>query len=295
MKKLAVLIGTLAISTGIQADTANDRDIYDLMYLPEAGTAYGFTTVGYGQLKRESDDLGDIDFDGFQIDQTLGYALSDRFSLQLNLDYTKIDADPDGGSKYDAVKGISDPSLLARFRAVDEAFRLDFVGGARINFQDREVKRDGDTNNTSGGHSFIIGPEVGTKSENVQWFAGAYLVHHLKAETEYSTGFGDATVEDDSYNELVARTSLLHRLHEKNMLRWSAEGNFSGEVGNDRENIIGKTAPSTLYDFGLEYLYVASEDMLIRVGGNYQIYNTRTGQIDEFQGWNAYLGANYQF
>lgn len=293
MKKLVVLMSTLVLSAGIHA--AEDRNIYDLMYLPKAGTGYGFTTLGFGQLKRESDQLGDVDFEGFQVDQTLGYALSDRFSLQLSMDYAKIEADPEGGSKYDSVKGISDPTLTARFRAVDEAFRLDLVGGALINFQDREVKRDGETNNTQGGHSFLVGPEVGVKSENVQWFAGAYLIHHLKAETEYKTILGNAKIEDDSHNELLVRTALLHRLHEKNMLKWSAEGNFTRRVGNDRENLIGKTAPQTNYDFGLEYQYVASDDVLIRLGGSYQIYNTNTGQIDEFQGWNAYLGANYQF
>ena len=52
MKKLVILMSTLVLSTGIQA---KDRDIYDLMYLPKAGTGYGFSTLGFGQIKRESD------------------------------------------------------------------------------------------------------------------------------------------------------------------------------------------------------------------------------------------------
>lgn len=292
MKKLVILMSTLVLSTGIQA---KDRDIYDLMYLPKAGTGYGFTTLGFGQVKRESDEIGDLDLDGFQIDQTLGYALSDRFSLQLSMDYAKIEADPEGESKYDSAKGLSDPTLTARFRAVDEAFRLDIVGGARVNFQDRKVDSDGDTNNVSGGHSFFVGPELGVKSEHVQWFLGARYLRNLDSETEYDTNIGDVTLEEDSNNELLVYTSLLHRLHEKNLLRWNATANFTEEIGNDRENLIGKRAPTSNYEFGLEYQYAASEDILVRLGGNYQIYKFRTGQIDESQGWNAYLGANYQF
>jgi len=292
MKKLFALI-TLLLSTGIQA--AQDRDIYDVMYLPDAGTVYGFTTLGFGKIKLESDDLGDEDFDGFELDQTLGYALTDRFSLEVNLSYADVEGDPEGGEKYDAVKGVSDPSLLARLRTVDEVFRWDLIGGAIVNFQDREIERDGDTNNTQGGHSFIAGTELGTKTENVQWMVGAFLVHNLESETEVKTALGDGTIEYDSNNELVVRTSLLHRLHEKNFLRWRAQANFTEEVGHDRETLLSKRAPQSIYEGGLEYQYAASEDLLVRVGGTYQYLNTRTGQIDDFYGWNAYLGANYQF
>lgn len=292
MKKLAALI-TLALSTGIQA--ANDRDIYDLMYLPEAGTAYGFTTFGFGQQKLEADDSSnDFEADGFQISQTLGYALTDRFSLSLDLDYADIEGDPEVGDKYDAAKGLSDPTLTARFRTVDEAFRWDLVGGVLVNFQDREID-DGDRNNVQGGHSFLIGTELGTKTENVQWLLGAFLVHNLEAETDVDVAGFDGTVEEDSNNELVIRTALHHRLHEKNFLRWSAAARFTEEVGNDREALFGKEAPESNYQFGLEYQYAASEDLLVRLGGNYQIFNTQTGQIDDYYGWNGYIGANYQF
>lgn len=294
MKKLAALLGTLVISTSIQAEEKK-RDIYDVMYLPNAGTAYGFTTLGFGQIKRESDDLGDLDLEGFLIDQTLGYALSDRFSIQANLNYANVEADPEGGRKYDSAKGVSDPRFTARFRAVDEAFRLDFVGGMRINFQDRTEKLNGDRNNSQGGHEFFIGPEIGVKAEHVQWFLGARFVRNLEAETEYETNIGDVKVEDDANNELNVYTSLLHRIYEKNFLRWNAAAYFREEFGNDREEILGKTAPNTLYDVGLEYQYAASEDILVRLGGNYEVYKVRSGQIDDIQGWNAYLGANYQF
>ena len=292
MKKLAVLI-TLILSTGIEA--ANDRDIYDLMYLPEAGTAYGSTYLGFGQQKLEAQNSdNDFEVDGFQLSQTLGYALTDRFSLELDLDYADIEGDPEVGEKYDAAKGLSDPSLTARFRTVDEAFRWDLLGGALINFQDREID-DGDRNNVQGGHSFFVGTELGTKTETVQWLVGAFLIHNLEAETEVKTDLGDGTLEEDSNNELLVRTALHHRLHEKNFLQWSAQGRFTEEVGNDQENLIGKTAPQSNYEFGLEYQYAASEDLLVRLGGNYQIFNTQTGQIDDYNGWNGYLGTSYQF
>lgn len=292
MKKIAALI-TLVLSTGIQA--ANDSDIYDLMYLPKAGTAYGFTTFGFGQQKREADNSDfDLEVDGFEISQTLGYALTDRFSLDLDINYRDLEGDPEVGDKFDAAKGVSDPTLTARFRTVDETFRWDLVGGAIINFVDREID-DGDANNVQGGHSFFIGTELGTKTENVQWLVGAFLIHNLEAETEFETPIGDGTVEEDSNNALAIRTAFHHRLHEKNFLRWSADALFTEEIGNDREEFIGKEAPESNYQFGLEYQYAASQDLLVRLGGHYQIFNTQTGQIDDWTGWDAYIGANYQF
>lgn len=290
--KRFVLLSTLLISSGISAAS---RDLYDVMYLPQAGTAYGSSTLGFGKITRESKALGDLDLDGIEFSQSLGYALSDRFSLTLDMDYSKIEAEAENGDKYDSAKGISDPALTARLRLIDEAFRLDVVGAAIVNFQDREVEENGDTNNTQGGHTFVIGPELGVKAESVQWFIGGYLVHNLSAETKYKLNSLAATVEDEANNELLLRTSLLHRLYQKNFLRWNAQGRFSEEVGNDRENLIGKTAPSTTYELGVEYEYAASDSVLIYVGGNYQQFNTRSGQIDEAYGWNSYLGANYQF
>lgn len=292
MKKLAAL-ATVVISTGIQA--APDRDIYDLMYLPKAGTIYGTTSLGFGQQKLEAkDSSADEEVEGFEINQVLGYALTDRFSLDIALDYTDVEGDPEVGEKYDAAKGLSDPTITARFRTMDEVFRWDLVGGALINFVDREID-DGDRNNVQGGHSFFIGTEFGTKTDNVQWLLGGYLIHNLEAETEVKTSLGDANIEEDSNNELLLRAALHHRLIDKNFLQWSASGRFTEEVGNDREQFVGKTAPQSNYQFGLEYQYAASEDLLVRLGGNYQIFNTQTGQIDDFTGWNGYIGASYQF
>lgn len=293
MKKIVGLI-TLVVSTGIQA--APDRDIYDLMYLPDAGTAYGSTYFGFGAQKLEADNSAfDVDVDGFEIGQNLGYALTDRFSLDLDLEYRDSEADPKNGDKYDAAKGLSDPTLTARFRTVDEAFRWDVVGGVSVAFQDQKVDRSGDRNNSDGGHSFFIGTELGTKTENVQWVVGAAFIRNLEATTEYETAGRDVEVEDDANNALSVHTALHHRLHEKNFLRWSAQAYFTEKVGNDREDVISESAPSSNYEFGLQYQYLASEDLLVRIGGDYQIFNTQSGQIDNYHGWDAYIGASYQF
>jgi|GEM_PF-5722718 len=284
----------LAILVTTSSSYGASREIYDLMYLPNAGTTYGFSTGQYVSAERESDQLGDLDVKGFNLSQTIGHAFSDRLSLEGSIDYTSLQSDPEGGEKFDSSKGISDPSVQLKFRAIDEKFRLDLIGGATVNFMDREVERDGDTNNVQGGHSLFGGAQIGVKADAFQWALGAAIVHNMKATTEFETASGDVEVEDDANNELLVAGNILHKLTEKSILRWDLSARFT-ESYEDDLNPANETPPQTVYSVGPEYQYMASQDLLLRAGVDYQTFNSRSGQIDDADAWNFLLGANYQF
>ena len=284
----------LAVLVGTSASFASDRDIFDIMYLPDPGTTYGFTTGELVQGERKSDDLGDLDADGYVIEQTIGHAFTDRFSIEGSVDYTQIEYDPEGGEEYD-LSGVSDPSIQARFRTMDEKFRWDIIGGATLSFMDREVKDDNDRNNLQGGHSLFAGTQFGVKTEIMQWALAGAIIHNMKSETEFDVNGGsDVDVEDDANNELLVRGDLLNKLGNNSYLRSNVQARFSEEFDDDQEPE-QTTPPATVYQIGTEYQHTLSEDVMLRAGIDYQQTNVLSGQIDDVDAWVYRLGANYQF
>jgi hypothetical protein len=291
MKKFLAL--TILVTT-VSSYASTSREIYDLMYLPNAGTTYGFTTGEYTTVERESDVLGDLELKGFRINQTFGHAFTDRLSLEGSINYTSLEADPDGEAKFDSAKGISDPSVQLKFRAIDEQFRLDFIGGAVVSFMDRETERNGDTNNVQGGHSLYGGAQIGVKADAFQWALGAAIIHNMKATTEFETGAGDVEVEDEANNELLVSGNILNKLTERSILRWNLSARFTESYENDLTPAT-ETPAQTVYSVGPEFQYMASQDLLLRAGVDYQQFNVRSGQIDDADGWTFLGGVNYQF
>lgn len=293
MKKfiaLAVLATTAA--------HAADRNIYDIMYLPKAGTTYGFTDAALTKGKVESD-AGDEDFDGYAVSQTLGYSFSDRFTVSLALNYASIQGDPEGGEKYDLQKGISDPTAQARFRMMDENMQWDILGGATISLMDQEtdVSASGreDNDNLQGGHSLFIGTQIGAKAENFQWAISGIFTHYLESENKVKTaGNPDVKIKDDAHNELAVRGDILNKLAEKSYLRSFVSVDFI-ESFKDDQVPKNETAPVTAYTVGTQYQHLLSQDVLLKAGIDYSTVNVSTGQIDDYTIWTYTVGANYQF
>lgn len=296
MKKFIVL-AVLASSTAFAAESG----IYDIQYLPTPGTTYGFTTVEMGKGTIETDD-SDTDIDGYIFTQTFGHAFTDRFSLEATLNYANLEADPEGRSSWEYRKGVSDPTISARFRMMDENFRWDLLGGALIGLSDKESDVDSEgfidgQDNLQGGNSVFIGTQIGVKSEYVQWALLAQLTHNMKADKDYNfdDGTEDIEVEDETYNELLIRGDLLNKLAEKSYLRTHILVNFTEEIGNEEENIVTPTPTATLYEVGAEYQHLIAQDFLARVGVDYWQTNQRTGSIDTFDAWIFRIGGNYEF
>lgn len=287
MKKF-IALAVLATST---VSFAASSDIYDIMYLPSPGTTYGSTSYSMVNSKLEAEDVED-EIDGHVITQTIGHAFTDRLSVQASINHADLEYDPEVGEKYDLASGISDPTLSARFRTMDENARWDILGGATISLGDSEIKSDGDTDNLQGGHSLFIGTQYGVKSESMQWAVSAILTHNMEATVDDKEI--DEEYDNDAHNSLKVRGDLLNKLAEKSLLRSHLSVDFTEEFDQDFDS--DTTYPSNaVWEIGTEYQHLFSQDLLARVGVDYQMNNFRTGQIDDWNTWIFTVGANYQF
>lgn len=286
---MKVILALAVLATSVTA-LASSSDIYDIQYLPNAGTTYGFSTLDYFQGKIEPKGGSDTKIKGPRFEQTIGHSFTDRLSVQASLNYLKYTSSTSGTSDTDT-KGVSDPTVTARFRMIDEAIRLDLVGGALIGVGDYKVKSNGDANNLNGGSNLFIGAQVGEKRENLQWSFLAQMTRHLEATTKTS---GSPTLKDDAHNELLLRADLLNKLAEMSYLRSHLSTQFTDSYDDD-DTPKSTTAPQTIYEIGTEYQHLLSKDLMLRAGVDYQMINQYSGQIDKISAWDFKIGANYQF
>jgi len=271
---------------------ASNRDIFDVMYLPSAGTTFGISDAAYLNRKQtgKSGNM-DTDISALGINQTVGHSFSDRFSVSASLNYIDATIDPDVGSDVE-VRGISDPTFLSRFRLMEEGdLRLDLIGGALLSLGDSEIKSSGNTDNRQGGHGLLVGAQVGQKKENFQWSILGQLTHNL--ERTYDFPFGNADI--DSNNDLFIRADILNKLGEKSFLRSFAAVDFRGSLESDDTTPQTINASSTDYELGTEYQYLCSKDFLARVGVDYGDNNSNSGDLKSDRPWTFRVGATYQF
>jgi hypothetical protein len=286
---MKVLLALAVLATTATAFADTQRAIYDVMYLPKAGTTYGISQGEYITAKIKGDGFSDVKFDGYRITQTIGHSFTDRLLLSAALNYTDITVDGTDGDNDSTSSGVSDPRVDARFRVMDENFVIDIVGGALISRGDSEVESDNDSNNLQGGSSFNAGVQFGQKFDSVQWAVLGQLTHNLERTTEFDDG---DDVKDDSNNAFLLKADVLNKFTEKSMLRSFASVDFAQGYDDNDDN---QTAAATTYGLGTEYQHLCSENLLVRAGIDYNSTNANSGFIDSFDIWTYRVGANYQF
>lgn len=273
----------LTVSATAVAETK--RDIYDIMYLPNAGTAYGFTEANLIGGNFMSEDKVKTERDGYQFTQTLGYAFSNRFSLQADVNWLQTKVRTSGDPSFDQ-EGLSDPTVTARYRLIDEAHSLDLIADGLISTGDKETKSNGDEDNKQGGAVYKIGAQYGLKSENFQWAILAKYIRNMEA-TEDLSGVGK--LDSNAHNAYQVRGDLLGKFSERNFARLFLGVDVTDGFGGD----VSKTAPATAYTVGGEYQHLCTENFLFRAGLNVQeIYQDKADQNTNVK---LLVGANYQF
>lgn len=298
MKSL-VIAGLMLASTVSFAEA--ERKIYDVMYLPQAGTIFGATEAAYvyGQSTIHSDsagDVADVDLTGYAVQQTLGYSLTSSLFLSASMSYEVSEEDVDldaGGSDKIKSDGESDPTINARFRIFEDTSVLDLLAGATISTGESKVgDADHDGNIKQGGNSFNLGLQYGRKQEDMQ-YAFTFLVNHFM-EAEEKVGNSSKT-DINAHNSYAFKVDTLHSLFEKSFLRSFASLTFV-EGFND-ENAV-RTEQQTQIAIGTEYQYLLSQDLLLRAGVSYlNVENNVVEDIEtreDFQ-FQFLAGANYQF
>ncbi len=282
MKSFLALVVLASTATSFAAS----RDIYDIMYLPTAGTSYGFTELDYftGDYKSSGTK---VDLDGYRVTQTLGHAFSDSLSFQGSLNY--LSQKNDAGSAGDfKTSGVSDPSFQLKYRVSDSDFRWDVIAGTTLGVQDAEVEADQDTTNSDGAIKLSLGTQIGGKAANFQWAALASLQHYFPGHIEVA---GTAS-KTDAYNDLLLRVDGLYKLAESSIVRGFVGSTIAQGTEND---VVGDIASSTVYNAGAEYQHVCSANLLARIGVDYTIRNQDSGTTKDYDFVNLRIGANYQF
>lgn len=287
MKKL-LAVAVLATTTA--AFAAADRAIYDVQYLPNAGTTYGQTEWSFAKAEVEADS-GDEDIDGWVLTQTVGHAFTDRLSVQASLNYADLTSDPQGGSETDFANGISDPTITARWRAMDEAWRLDVIGGALISLGDKE-NDNGDLNNYEGGHDLFLGAQIGQRSDKMQWAVLGQYTHHMEATTDVK---GGQEIDADAHGDWTLRADLLNKFSEKSFLRSHLTGMWTPKYDTEQGTTEDSEASSAMWELGTQYQHLFSQDLLAFAGVDYRTTSEDTSDQDSNTAWIYTIGARYQF
>ncbi len=289
---LALAIAVSAVS----AHAVSDRAIYDIMYLPKVNTKYGITELGMQDrdIKGEGS-TRDVDIKGWGVKQDIGFALTEKLTVNLHMEYLNAEIDQEGGSSFDQ-EGVTDPVASGRFRLMDEDLKLDLIGSLLMSIADGKIKTDNtgiisDMNNLQGGNAVSVGAQVGQQKENLQW---AFLAQYKRNfEREYDIDNED--VKYKSNNDFFFRADLLNKLAEKSFLRSHVSTNFEERLDNKTSGYSDLFTPKTVYKLGTQYQHLCSSDLLLRGGVEYAIENSNNGQFGSDRAWTFSVGANYQF
>lgn len=293
--------------------TPNDkRNIYDLMYLPEAGRIFGESQLGYSNFTQDLSvpafDIGELQSQSTSFNQMLGYSFHDRFALSVETDYlihrkSKFDLE-DGvtltGSTERTAKGLGDPTVSARFRAVDQrdsGFSLDLI--PEYTFKSGEDEED---NNKSGLNSYGLGVQVGKKYNDTQLAFTFEFERSDKNETKNSAG---EKLEDDASIDYNLSFEYQQRLSDL----WLAEVNvtigISPEETQENKTTAEKqeTESRATTSIAGSLIYLVNEDFLLTGGialgamSDYEVKETGSSatKYENTSIFVSRVAARYQF
>ncbi len=280
---------TIALIAATSAAFASERAIYDIQYLPAAGTTYGFTEMNHESRSIEAN-RGDLDIDGLRISQTIGHSFTDRLTVNANVNYFEGERDPKGGTKTDE-DGLSDLGVNARLRMIDEAIRFDILGGIQYEISESRVESGGDVDNRylSGGDKANIGVQVGEANEKMQWAVLGRYIHNFKRDIDFPAG--DLKIEAN--RAVQTRADLLNKIAEKSLIRSHLTIDFIERT--EDTNGSSFQGAQTNFELGAEYQHLFSQDLLGRVGVDYRMSKYESADLDLDNTWIFHVAANYQF
>jgi hypothetical protein len=284
--KLLALATALALSTSVFA--ASNSSIVDLQYVPNAGTVFGSTNLGYINTSSRQFNGTSTDhytYDGLLLQQSVGYGVLNNLFLSADLTYGKSKSESNG-SEDSKSSGLGDVDLNGRFRVIDSENRLDILGELTISPGDYEVETDGDSNNYSGGHAIALGADYGVKKGAYQWSVNALLTHYFESKTNDKAS--DSKYTDDAHNGLNLGANLLTQLSESCFIKNSLGAQFREEHDDDDNNT---TTGQSSYIVGSEFIHLLNKDISLKAGVNAFLGGSGYSYTVMFYS----VGASYQF
>lgn len=171
----------------------NERDVYDLMWLPRKGITFGSSEVRFEDHEFEahvSGAAGKIQESDRRFNQNFGHSLTDHLSVTVGTNYLfrhKNTFTPNSGSETILEdKGFGDPAGEARWRVMDQeknAFSLDIIPSLSVSsgkFEKGTGIKQG--NNQSGRNNYGLRLEAGKKYNKFQWMTFVGYNNYLDAK-----------------------------------------------------------------------------------------------------------------
>lgn len=281
-------IATVLLASSFAASAASKREIFDLQYLPNAGTLFGFSEARVIDGRDARQD-SKTNFEGYNFNQTVGYSVMDSWYLAASMNWGRTDVTAPGATA--TLEGISDPTISTRFRVMDDTTRFDIIASYLVSTGDRELDSGNDFNNKVGGAVGNVGAELGQKMDSFQWAARAVFTRNFEATTDFGSGIGKLDL--DAHNAYTVGGDVLAKLSEMSLFKTSLTAMFIDEHEDENKT---SYASSTNVTLGGEYQYLVSQNLMIRAGLSYGlIISDKKHKSDQTDLWTGLLAANYQF
>jgi hypothetical protein len=262
---LSVLIAAMPVLS-----FAAEREIFDLMYLPKAGTTFGMTNASYGSLETEVPG-SKTETNIYGLQQMVGHTVTDNLLISADIQYQQFE------TNNDETTGFTDPRLGLRYRMLDETTRFDVLANFSYDTGRRNPIRPGN-------HEFNLGGQFGQKHQDFQWAFTLLFGRNFAPNNNEQTGV-------EGFFQYRAQFDGLYRVMNNGFIRGYAGAHLlESQVG--RANV--EVEPSeTRFQAGAEFRYTLLNNLLLMAGVEYQKH--QNAQID---GRNALIlttGALYQF
>lgn len=269
---------------------AADRSISDLMYLPKAKTFFGVSQLSILRGDFEATYSGTkykSEYESTRFTQTVGFSVLDNLSVSLQMNYLDFEDQETTGTKEKSTnKGLSDPRLGAKFRALESNIILDFTSNLLISASDR-VNEDSEINNKAGGHELTLGAEVGQKISSTEWVTFVNFFRIFESTTQNEDPIQDR--KRDAHNAYQVGLALQQKITEAGFIRAFGEVYVKDEVDSNLSTL----PASTLYTLGVGYRHLISQNLIL--GATIQRDDFHAGDVDSDQATTVKIAATYQF
>jgi hypothetical protein len=268
------------------ASIASTRSIFDLQYLPKAGTLFGTTDASVTNTNIYIRTVK-ADIDANQLSQTVGFSVMDNLLLSVSANYLESSLKV---SNSDTVRtrGLSDATVAGKFRLMDDAYIFDILADYLISTGDSEVNGSQTRyDNKAGGGIANVAAQFGSKSADFQWAVLARFTRFFEATQDIS-GAGDN--DSKAHNAYYVEGSTLMNLSFQD---WKFKTTLSALSVDGYKDDSESNASVTQIGLAGEWQYVCSTNLLARAGVG--LTETITDRIQQYNSWKFNVGATYQF
>ncbi len=285
--KRFVIAGLVSIASF--SALAAERQISDLMYLPNQGTKFGETGLGILAGNAKTDE-GRSFYMGYGVNQDLGYALSDNLSLTLGLSMAHVDVKTrsGGNNTFTTQAGINEPTLAARYRALESDLIMDVVGTLQAKIGDQEI--DGSrTNGLDGKNAAAVELNLGQKKGNWQYVGVVGLEYNMEGTTKDKANDVKATFKPHLDYKVGAAGQ--YQMNETTFVRAGVNVDLDSKV-KAKKNADDLVASNT-FNYSLGLSYRASKDLLL--SGSYNLRDVKSKDVRNSALSIVGVSALYQF